>query len=251
MLRIEHLAVSYGAEDVLRDVSFELEPGKFTAVIGQNGCGKSTLAACINQQLAYRGEIYFEGENLKEMPPRRRARKISMLPQMLVSPHITVEELVALGRSPYLGLLGRMSGSDREAVESAMESAGISGLRGKFTDELSGGERQKAYLAMILAQDCGLMVLDEPTTYMDITYEGWFLEKLDELRRKQGKTLLVIMHNLSQAVRFAENIVVLKGGKVFFSGDVESCLERGVIEDVFSVKKHMFNEEGERFVFFS
>lgn len=251
MLEVKNLCAGFGAHQVLKNVSFSLTPHKLTAVVGKNGCGKSTLCAAIGQQLHYTGEILFRGQNITLMHPSERAKAISILPQMLTSPRITVQELVMFGRAPYLDFGKRPQKQDTEAVAKALSAMKLEHMAGRFVSSLSGGERQRAYLAMILAQETRLIVLDEPTTYLDLAYETSFLTTLSELKTRHKKTLMVVMHNLSQAVRHADNLVVLSGGAVAFSGSVEACLEQRVLEDVFGVKKHIFYEGGQQFVVFT
>lgn len=251
MIAFQNVCASYGKREVLHDVSFSLTPHKLTAVIGKNGSGKSTLMSCLNQMLPYTGQIAWSGQNLALMPSAERAKLVAILPQMLLRPNVTVEELVTFGRSPYVDLGRRLTETDRAAIQSAIVRLGIEDLRHAFVDELSGGERQKAYLAMILAQDTRVVVLDEPTTYMDMAYTGAFFSLLDELKTRWKKTLLVVMHDLTQAVRYADQIVVMDGGGVRFSGSTQSCLEQGIIEKIFSVRRHRVMENGEELVFFS
>ncbi len=251
MLSFESLQAGYGKRRVLSDVSFRLIPHTVTAVLGKNGSGKSTLVSCINQELCYTGKIEFSSQNIALLPPRERAKLIAILPQNLERPRISVEELVALGRSPYLDLGRRFSSADWQAVERAMEDADVGGLRHQSVDALSGGERQRAYLAMILAQDTRVLILDEPTTYLDMEYEAEFLRKLEALRKQRKKTLLLILHNLSQAVQYADRIVILQDGGVFFDGPTAQCLDEEAIERVFGVRRYEIGQNGEKAIFFS
>lgn len=251
MLNFHQVSASYGKKRVLDRIDFSLEPHQLTAVVGKNGSGKSTLVSCINQKIPYTGEITVSGRNLATMTPRERAQILSILPQTLASPAVTVEELTAFGRNPYLDFGKRMSLKDRQAVNDALQTVGISSLRDKLLTELSGGERQKAYLAMILAQDTEIMVLDEPTTYMDMNYEATFFQLLENLKGKRGITFLVIMHNLSQAVRYADRIVVLDESRILYQGKTSDCIASGVLESVFQVKLHRVEENGETFLFFT
>lgn len=251
MLNFQNIRASYGKREVLHDVSFSLTPHKLTAVIGKNGCGKSTLVSCLNQAIPYTGEIAWSGRNLALMPSAERARLVAILPQMLRRPNVTVEELVTFGRSPYVDLGRRLTETDRSAIQSAIAQLGIENLRHAFVDELSGGERQKAYLAMILAQDTRVVALDEPTTYMDMAYTGAFFSLLDELKTRWKKTLLVVMHDLTQAVRYADCLVALDGGAVRFAGSRQECLDQGIIEELFSVRRYTVKENGEERVFFA
>ena len=174
MLQFQQVSACYGKTPVLEQVSFSLVPHQLTAVVGRNGSGKSTLVSCVNQELHYTGEISFSDRSLAVMTRRERAQRIAILPQALRTPAVTVEELAAFGRSPYLDFGKRMSPKDRQIVAESLEAIGIAGLRDKLVSELSGGERQKAYLAMVLAQNPRVMILDEPTTYMDMEYETSF-----------------------------------------------------------------------------
>ena len=251
MLNFHQVSASYGKRQVLARVDFSLAPHKIPAVLGHTGSGKSTLVSCVNQELPYTGSITYAGRDLAAMSRRERAQLISILPQVLRAPAVTAEELVSFGRSPYLDFGRRMTAQDKEAVKQAIAAAGIGYLRHKLLTELSGGERQKAYLAMVLAQDTQVMVLDEPTTYMDIEYENAFFQLLGTLKRERGITFLVILHNLTQAVRYADRVVVLDGRRVQYQGETADCVERRVLEEVFHVRQHRAVENGEEFVFFS
>ena len=223
MLAFEHLSASYGKNKILEDVCFPLIPHKITAIIGKNGSGKSTLVSCLN----------------------------AILPQVLTTPSVTVEELTAFGRNPYLDFSRRLTQADREAVEAAMAQAGVDSMRGRPVNRLSGGERQKAFLAMILAQDTRILVLDEPTTYMDVAVEAGFFRLLQDLKEKRKKTLMVVLHNLSQALRYADYVAVLHERRVCYYGSVEECCASGKIEEIFQVKKFEVVENGEKRIFFS
>ena len=237
MLSFHQVCAGYGKTLVLDRIDFSLAPHAMTAVVGRNGSGKSTLVSCVNRKLPYTGEISFSGRSLAS--------------KTLPSPAVTVEELAAFGRSPYLDFGKRLSPKDKQLVREALETVGIAGLRHKLLTELSGGERQKAYLAMMLAQDTDVLLLDEPTTYMDIQYESAFFRLLERLKTEKGITLLVILHNLSQAVRYADRIVVLDGGRVCYQGDAQSCADSGVLESVFHVKRHSVVENGRRLDFYT
>ena len=174
MLSFRRVYAAYGKKQVLDQIDFELPPHTLTAVVGKNGSGKSTLFACAGRKIPYTGEITLSGCELAAMTPRERAQRMAILPQTLPAPAVSVAELAAFGRNPYLDFGRRMTPTDRRLVEEALERVGIAALRDKLLTELSGGERQKAYLAMILAQDTDVLLLDEPTTYMDMEYEAAF-----------------------------------------------------------------------------
>jgi len=205
MLSFHQVCASYGKNQVLDHIDFSLVPHKLTAVVGRNGSGKSTLVSCVNQELPYTGEITFSDRNLAVMTLRERAQLISILPQTLHSPAVTVEELTAFGRNPYLDFGKRMSPKDWQAVDDALEAIGISGLRDKLVTELSGGERQKAYLAMVLAQNTRVMILDEPTTYMDMEYEAAFFRLL-LCRRINGDLFQIFQRSLALGIKASDRI---------------------------------------------
>ena len=219
----------------------------FTVIIGKNGSGKSTLVSAINGTVNYTGSITFSNQDLKLIPAREKAKLISILPQILPTPHITVEQLVKMGRNPYVDIGHHFSDTDTKAVEESLAATGISHMRNDYIDCISGGERQKAYLALILAQQTRLLVLDEPATYMDMDYERQLMDTLVQLKTDMHKTVVAVMHNLNMAVRYAQRIVVMDNGKIVFEGSTEECLENQIIEQIFNVKKHL-TENG---IFFS
>ena len=246
MLSFRDVSVEYGKRKVLEKVSFDLVPHKITALIGKNGCGKSTLVSCVNGQVKYTGSILYSDRSVALMGRRERARLTAILPQLLGSPSLSVEELVAMGRTPYLDLGRRMTQTDRKYVEEAIACAGLEEMRKRPLLQLSGGERQKAYLAMVLAQNTRIIILDEPTTYMDMAYQAEFLRLLDTLKNRHKKTLMVVMHDLTQAVASADNIVLLHEGGVRFFGTARECVESGLIEQIFHVKKCIYEEDGQQ-----
>lgn len=238
MIEICDCSVVLGKKTILDHVSCHVEKHSLTVILGKNGAGKSTLAGCMNQQIAYTGQICLENNDLKKMTPREKAKQISFLPQVLPVFHLTVKDLVRMGRNPYLDLTQRLTKKDKEKIEEAIQTIGIQNLSDRYLDELSGGERQKAYLAMILAQDTSLIVLDEPTAHMDMTYEADFLDCLVHLKEAKGKTILVIMHDLNQAIQIADRLIILEEGKVYYEGSKQDVLDRNILEKVFHVKKY-------------
>lgn len=244
MLEIRRLSAPVSGRDFLREIDLHLPVGTLTALVGRNGSGKSTLLSCIGGMKQYRGEVLLHSRDLKSLPLRERAKQLALLPQVLAAPHITVEELVRLGRSPYLDLGQRFTAADNGAVHRAMKDAEIAPLADRFVDELSGGERQRAYLAMILAQETKLLLLDEPTTHMDAACGDGFMRTLTALRG-QGRTLLVVMHDLAEAVRHADRIAVMESGRLVFSGSREECLASDALEKTLHVRR--YEAEGRSF----
>jgi iron complex transport system ATP-binding protein len=189
--------------------------------------------------MPYRGTVMLGGEDLRTVPPRRRARMAAILHQDMPAPRLTVRELAAFGREPYLDFTGRLREQDREAVDRALRDARVSGLAERRVDTLSGGERQRAYLAMVLAQETELLLLDEPGAHLDRTWEASFLELLTRL---EGRTVLLALHDLDAAVRYARDILVLEEGKLIFSGTVEECLQKEILEKTFCLRRYTAEE---------
>jgi len=194
--------------------------------------------------------ILVEEQVLSRLSPRQRARRVAILPQRMAVPHITVKEMTAFGRNPYLDFTGRLSAGDRQAVMEALEFSDALSLAERYVDTLSGGERQRAALAMVLAQNTPILLLDEPTAHMDPAYEAQFLARLRELKRR-GKTILVVLHDLTQAVAYGDRLVVLDGGTVVFSGTKEVCLAGQILEKTFSLRRYTVSEGSHEKLFFS
>ena len=247
MLEIKNLSVCFGQKQVLSDVTFALRPQQLTVLVGRNGAGKSTLLSCVNQQTSYTGTILNDGENLAGTTPRQRARNIAILPQSLPSPHITGWEMAALGRNPWVDFTGRLREADLQAVEAALRDADALELSDRYVDTLSGGEKQRIALALILAQNAPIALLDEPTAHMDLSYEATFLALLRKLKEERGKTFLLILHDLNLAAEYADDLIVLDEGRVVFSGTKEDCLEREILEKTFGLKRYTVEDR----IFFS
>lgn len=238
MLEFKDVSLRLGGAQILDGISFRLRPGGLTALVGRNGSGKSSLLSCLDG-LPYRGTVLLGGEDLRALPPRRRARMAAILHQDMPAPSLTVRELAAFGRQPYLDFTGRLREEDREAVDRALRAAQVYDLADRRVDTLSGGERQRAYLAMVLAQETELLLLDEPGAHLDKTWEASFLELLTGL---EGRTVLLALHDLDAAVRYARDILVLEEGKLIFSGSVEECLEKEVLEKTFRLRRYTAEE---------
>lgn len=231
MLKCDGITVS----GIIEDISFSLDGG-FTALIGKNGSGKSTLCECIMALKKHSGTVMLGDENILNIPPSVRAKKIAFLPQNLPTLNISVCELVMLGRSSYFGLSRKLSRTDADAVINAIKRVNLDGLEARMLPTLSGGEKQRAFLAMVLAQDADILVLDEPTSYLDASAEAEYVSMLSELSKCQ-RTLLVSMHNLSLAAKYADNMLILNEGRKTFFGSTSDAVGSGIIESTFGVRK--------------
>lgn len=221
----------------LRDVTAALRQGQVTALIGPNGSGKTTLLRALCRLIRPDGgQVLLEGQSIGEMATRDVARKLAVLPQSpLVPGGITVQELVALGRHPHRGLVGRLGMEDRAAVDWAMQVTGTARLADRSVDSLSGGERQRAWIAMALAQKTGILLLDEPTTYLDIRHQIETLALVRDLNRRHGLTVGWVLHDLNQAAAYSDHILVLKDGQLVTEGSPAEVVTPAVVHDVFGV----------------
>ena len=245
MLEFKNISVRFGQKQALKDVNFALRPHRLTALVGRNGSGKSTLLNCVNQQIPYTGEILEGEKKLALLPARERAKTVSILPQTMPAPHITAWEMAAFGRNPYLDFTGRLTEKDRQAISAALADADAAELADRYADTLSGGELQRVRLAMILAQNTPIVLMDEPTAHMDQCHEEAFLELLTELKARRKKTFLIVLHDLTLAAEYADDVVVLDRGETVFSGTKEDCLAQGILEKTFCVKR--YTAEGKSF----
>lgn len=244
-VRFENICVSYRKKAVLEDVSFSACQGSITALIGRNGAGKTTLLRCLTGEKGdYRGVITLDGKDVRDFDHRQRATAIACLPQELPKPRVTVRELVGFGRTPYTPLTGTFRPVDTAAVEKAMADTGIAHLADAMVDTLSGGERKKAFFAMVLAQDTPVVVLDEPTAHLDTVSRFEFLELVGRICHETGKTFLLVMHDLTDVLRFAEQIVTLHDHQVVFTGTPEACLEEKIPQTCFGVSISGSRETG-------
>lgn len=236
MIKVNNVSVEINKAILLKDITCNILPGRFTAIIGKNGSGKTTLINCICNQQKYSGSVQIYDTEVKALSYLALSKKIAYLPQDLPCPAVTVEELVSFGRTPYIGLRNKLTRKDLDAIEAALIQTDILSFSHRMLNTLSGGERQKAFLAMILAQNTDILILDEPNTYMDAAAEAEFFGLLKKLT-KLGKTVIVVLHNLSLAVSCADDITILDRGQCVFSGSTEQCLAQQQIEKVFCVKR--------------
>ena len=236
MVEIHGLRAGYGAKTVLRDVSLTAQAGQITVILGPNGCGKSTLLKTICGILpATSGQVLLDGQDLLTLPANRLAQTAAYLAQNRQVPDITVGRLVLHGRFPYLSYPRRYRQEDYLAARQVMEKMGILDLAEQPLSRLSGGQQQKAYIAMALAQDTDIVLLDEPTTYLDVSHQLQMLRQARALAQA-GKHVVMVIHDLSHALATAHRVVLMNAGRVVLEGTPEQIFEAGALEDTFGVR---------------
>ncbi|MFY1660603.1 ABC transporter ATP-binding protein [Micromonospora sp. WMMD1274] len=232
----EDVTLGYGERVVSTGVSLAVPDGAFTAIVGPNACGKSTLLKAFVRLLTpASGTVRLDGRDVAEHRPKPFARQVGFLPQGLVAPeNIIVRRLVARGRYPHQSLLGAGSAADEEAVRSAMAVAGVTDLAERPVEELSGGQRQRVWIAMVLAQETPYLLLDEPTTFLDITHQYELLALFAKLR-DEGRTVVAVLHDINQACRFADHIVAMKAGRIVAQGPPADVVDADLMREVFGL----------------
>lgn len=235
MFELQRVAVGYDEKPLLQNISFAVQNGQITTLVGTNGCGKTTLLKAIARQLPLlEGKILLQGRSIQEYDRKEFARAAAFMPQVRNIPEITVRGLVSHGRFPYLGLSRQMTTKDRAAVEEAMQVTGVARWANRDLRELSGGERQRVYLAMALAQGGQTILLDEPTTYLDVAAQFELLELLRTLA-EQGKTVLLVLHDLAQALQYSDRVAVLSQGKLAAFDTPANLFEQKLLDGIFGV----------------
>lgn len=234
----QELSVGYGGTAILDNVNFHLASGKLTVLLGPNGCGKSTLLKTLARTLVpSRGRVLLDGQDIHREPTRTVARRLGVLPQSPRAPDgLSVRELVALGRFPYQTLIRQWSRADQAAVEKAMMDADVAQFADRPVDSLSGGQRQRCWIAMVLAQETEWLLLDEPTTFLDLKVQVDLMELLAELCHRHGRTLLVVLHDLNLAAAYADELVLMRGGSIRHRGTALETFTERTLEDVFGLE---------------
>ncbi|QHT47979.1 ABC transporter ATP-binding protein [Bacillus sp. SB49] len=236
--RTDHIRVGYEERTILHDVDLAIPSNKINVIIGANACGKSTLLKTMAKLIKPEaGDITLDGKAISKIPPKELARVLGILPQSPVVPEgITVADLVGRGRYPHQKFLKGWSKQDYEAVAEAMEIMNITALADQNIDELSGGQRQRVWIAMALTQETDILFLDEPTTFLDITYQVEILDMLTDLNRKHGTTIVMVLHDINLAARYADHIFALRDGELLAEGAPSEIITSSLVEDVFGLR---------------
>lgn len=236
-LTVSRLVAGYGEATVLDGLDLAVAPGQVTAIVGANACGKSTLLRAMSRLLRPRGgRVLLDGKDIHRTAPRALARKLGLLPQSPIAPEgITVLDLVGRGRNPHLGLLSGWSRRDEEAVTAALQATQTLELAERPVDELSGGQRQRVWIAMALAQETELLLLDEPTTFLDIRHQVEVLDLLLDLNRARGTTIVMVLHDLNLASRYCDTLIAMAGGRLHAIGPPDAVLTASMVHQVFGI----------------
>ncbi|MBB4953720.1 iron complex transport system ATP-binding protein [Agrobacterium vitis] len=235
-LRADTVTLRYDARTISTGLSVAIPDGGFTAIVGPNACGKSTLLRALSRLLTpAAGQVMLDGRSIANLPAKEVARRLGLLPQSSIAPDgITVADLVARGRYPHQSFLRQWSSADEEAVIAAMAATRVTDLSGRQVDELSGGQRQRVWIAMVLAQQTPLLLLDEPTTFLDIAHQIELMDLLADLNT-HGRTVVAVLHDLNQACRYATHLIAMKDGAILAEGDPSSIVTEALVETVFGL----------------
>ena len=236
-LQTKDLTLAYGERTIIDQMDLDIPKGEITVFIGGNGCGKSTLLRSIARLMKPKeGSVLLDGESISSLSTKEVARKMAILPQTPVSPEgLTVLQLVKQGRYPHQSWLKQWSRKDEEIVEDALRATGMEEFRDRKVDELSGGQRQRAWIALTLAQDTDIILLDEPTTYLDMTHQIEILDLLFELNEREGRTIVMVLHDINLACRYAHNIVAIRDREVYAQGKPEEVISCELVKHVFGM----------------
>lgn len=244
LLHIEDLSLAYDGDTIIvHELNLHIQPGTITALVGANGCGKSTLLRGLSRLLKpAHGHVYLNGYDIHAMKAKDLARQLGILPQAPAAPEgLTVHELVSQGRYPHQNWFQQWSEEDERIVEQALVTTNLTMFADRPVDTLSGGQRQRAWIAMTLAQQTDILLLDEPTTYLDLAYQMDVLDLLDDLNM-QGRTIVMVLHELNQAARYADTIVAMRGGQIVAQGTPEEVMTTENVLQVFGLDAEIFSD---------
>lgn len=233
----EQVKIGYGDTTIINNLDVEVPDGKVTSIIGPNGCGKSTLLKALSRLLSIKdGAIHLDGQSIHAQSTKEIAKKIAILPQSPeVADGLTVGELVSYGRFPHQKGFGRLTAEDKKEIDWALSVTGTSEFRHRSINDLSGGQRQRVWIAMALAQRTDIIFLDEPTTYLDICHQLEILELVQKLNKEQGCTIVMVLHDINQAIRFSDHLIAMKEGNIVANGTTQEVLTKDILEKVFNI----------------
>ncbi|MEO1508357.1 MAG: ABC transporter ATP-binding protein [Cyanobacteria bacterium J06633_23] len=236
-LSTRKLTLAYDGKPIIKGLDLAIPAGKITVLVGPNGCGKSTLLKGLGRLLKpQQGVVYLDSTSIFKLPTKKVAQQLGLLPQGPTAPEgLTVRELVAQGRYPYQNWLQQWSEDDEKEVEAALAITELQEFSERPVDSLSGGQRQRAWIAMTLAQNTRILLLDEPTTFLDLAHQIEVLDLLYDLNQKEGRTIVMVLHELNQACRYGDHLIAMKDGDVYAQGKPDSVMTEALVRDVFGL----------------
>jgi len=244
LLRADMVTLAYDDRAVVRDLDLVVPRGQITAVVGANGCGKSTLLRALARLMKPRGgSVLLDGHSIAQLSTKQVAKRLGILPQSPLAPDgLAVEDLVARGRYPHQTLFRHWSAADEAAVEHALEATRMTELRTRPLDELSGGQRQRAWIAMTLAQETEIVLLDEPTTFLDLAHQVEILDLLADLVIDHARTVVMVLHDINQACRYADHVVAMRDGQIHAAGPPHAIVDATLVQDVFGLPARVIDD---------
>jgi len=238
------LSLGYGATPIVEGLTVDVAPGAVTAIVGPNACGKSTLLRGLARLMSpAAGQVILDGSDISRLRTKDVAKRLGLLPQSSIAPEgITVADLVTRGRFPHQTMLRQFSRADQQAVADAMAATGVTAIAGRPVDQLSGGQRQRVWIAMVLAQQTPLILLDEPTTFLDIAHQIELLDLFADLNAEQGCTIVAVLHDLNHACRFADEIIAMKAGAIVAQGNPADVITATLVEEVYGLECQVIDD---------
>lgn len=252
MLETRGLTLGYEQHTVIKDLSFCIQAHTITTIIGPNGCGKSTLLRALSKnKKTTSGEILIQQQPITTYSHKDLAKKLAILPQAPIVPDdFLVRDLVSYGRNPYLDWMGRLKEEDYRIIDWAIRETGIAHLQARKISTMSGGERQSAWIAMALAQQPEILLLDEPTTYLDIAHQHEVLELIKKINAETGLTVVMVLHDINQASRYSDRIIAMKEGRKLVEGTPKEVVTQSTLRDIFGVETTIYEEESYQYPYF-
>ena len=250
ILSAKNISIKYDKEIIIDDESFEIKKGKINVFLGKNGCGKSTLFKSLCKQLnPYSGNIFLNNKNINKIKNKDFAKITSILFQENVAPNdLTVKELVSYGRFPHIGLYSDLDNNDKKIIEESLTLTNTKQFENKAVTELSSGQRQLVWIAMLLSQNTNIIFFDEPTTYLDLKNQYEVMNCIEKINKELNKTIIIILHDINLAIQYADYIFMMKNGKIKYSGIIDEVISTSNIKDIFDINVSIIKNKGQTFI---
>lgn len=250
ILSAKNISIKYDKEIIIDDESFEIKKGKINVFLGKNGCGKSTLFKSLCKQLnPYSGNIFLNDKNINKIKNKDFAKITSILFQENVAPNdLTVKELVSYGRFPHIGLYSDLDNNDKKIIEDSLTLTNTKQFENRSVTELSSGQRQLVWIAMLLSQNTNIMFFDEPTTYLDLKNQYEVMNCIEKINKELNKTVIIILHDINLAIQYADYIFMMKNGKIKYSGTIDEVIITNNIKDIFDINVSIIKNKGQTFI---